>query len=310
METTGLGKRYGKAWALRDCTLAVPEGCLAALVGPNGSGKSTLMNMAVGLTLPTAGTATVLDGQATGSPVALDDIAFMAQDAPVYKNMSVADLLHLTKNLNRRFDGPFARARLTDLGIPLKKKSGKLSGGQQAQVALTLALARRPRLLILDEPLSALDPLAPHPHKSRAGQRHKRRTGVRAVAGDAVGHLAAAPRRASQRPGRVRRGGGLHARHRAEDPPRRRGPDGLPSGGLGCLRAAEQLLQQHGLALRERHPRRAACRPGAARDVRRAAGTRQGTGEGHVPLRVDPGHRPSSPRRSSRRAASRTRLGR
>ena len=160
IETTGLGKRYGKAWALHDCTLTVPEGCLAALVGPNGSGKSTLMNMAVGLTLPTEGTARVLDGQATGSPVALDDIAFMAQDAPVYKNMSVADLLHLTRNLNRRFDGPFARARLTDLGIPLKKKSGKLSGGQQAQVALTLALARRPRLLILDEPLSALDPIA------------------------------------------------------------------------------------------------------------------------------------------------------
>ena len=160
IETAGLGKCYGKAWALRDCTLAVPEGCLAALVGPNGSGKSTLMNMAVGLTLPTEGAATVLDGQATGSPVALDDIAFMAQDAPVYKNMSVADLLHLTRNLNRRFDGPFARARLTDLGIPLKKKAGKLSGGQQAQVALTLALARRPRLLILDEPLSALDPLA------------------------------------------------------------------------------------------------------------------------------------------------------
>ena len=160
IETTGLGKRYGKAWALHDCTLTVPEGCLAALVGPNGSGKSTLMNMAVGLTLPTEGTAKVLDGQATGSPVALDDIAFMAQDAPVYKNMSVADMLHLTRNLNRRFDGPFARARLTDLGIPLKKKSGKLSGGQQAQVALTLALARRPRLLILDEPLSALDPIA------------------------------------------------------------------------------------------------------------------------------------------------------
>ena len=118
------------------------------------------MNMAVGLTLPTAGTAAVLDGQATGSPVALDDIAFMAQDAPVYKNLSVADMVHLTKNLNRRFDDAAARARLIDLGIPLKKKTGKLSGGQQAQVALTLALARRPRLLILDEPLSALDPLA------------------------------------------------------------------------------------------------------------------------------------------------------
>ena len=160
IETTGLGKCYGKAWALRDCTLAVPAGSLTALVGPNGAGKSTLMNMAVGLTVPTAGTAAVLGGQATGSPAALNDIAFMAQDAPVYKNLSVADMLHLTRNLNRRFDAAAARARLTDLGIPLKKKTGKLSGGQQAQVALTVALARRPRLLILDEPLSALDPLA------------------------------------------------------------------------------------------------------------------------------------------------------
>jgi ABC-2 type transport system ATP-binding protein len=160
METTGLGKRYGKSWALRDCTVSVPEGSLAALVGPNGAGKSTLMNMLVGLTVPTAGTATVLGGQATGSPVALDDIAFMAQDAPLYRNLSVADMLHLTRNLNRCFDETAARQRLTDLGIPLKKKTGKLSGGQQAQVALTVALARRPRLLILDEPLSALDPLA------------------------------------------------------------------------------------------------------------------------------------------------------
>jgi ABC-2 type transport system ATP-binding protein len=160
IETTGLGKCYGKAWALRDCTLAVPEGSLAALVGPNGAGKSTLMNMAVGLTVPTTGTVTVLGGQAAGSATALDDIAFMAQDAPVYKNLSVADMVHLTRNLNRRFDESAATRRLTDLGIPLKKKTGKLSGGQQAQVALTMALARRPRLLILDEPLSALDPLA------------------------------------------------------------------------------------------------------------------------------------------------------
>ena len=160
IETTGLGKCYGKAWALRECTLAVPEGSLAALVGPNGAGKSTLMNMAVGLTVPTAGSITVLGGQATGSPGALDDIAFMAQDAPVYKNLSVADMVHLTRNLNRSFDSAAATRRLTDLGIPLKKKTGKLSGGQQAQVALTMALARRPRLLILDEPLSSLDPLA------------------------------------------------------------------------------------------------------------------------------------------------------
>jgi ABC-2 type transport system ATP-binding protein len=160
VETTGLGRRYGRSWALRDCTLTIPAGHLAALVGPNGAGKTTLMNMVVGLTTQTTGTATVLGGQPPGSPTALDGIAFVAQDAPVYKNLSVADMLHLTRNLNRTFDQRFAGARLAELGIPLKKKSGKLSGGQQAQLALTLALARRPELLILDEPLAALDPLA------------------------------------------------------------------------------------------------------------------------------------------------------
>jgi ABC-2 type transport system ATP-binding protein len=160
IETSGLGKRYGHSWALRDCTLALPAGHLAALVGPNGAGKSTLMSMAVGLTVPTEGTATVLGGQPAGSSTALDGIAFVAQESPVYRNLSATDMLHLTRNLNRRFDGTYARARLAELGIPLKKKSGKLSGGQRAQLALTLALARRPRLLILDEPLASLDPLA------------------------------------------------------------------------------------------------------------------------------------------------------
>ena len=160
IETSELGKRYGKTWALRDCTLALPAGHLAALVGPNGAGKSTLMNMVVGLTVPTAGTATVLGGRPAGSPAALDGVAFVAQDAPVYKNLSSADMLHLTANLNQRFDLSFAKARLADLGIPLKKKAGKLSGGQQAQLALTLALARKPQLLILDEPLASLDPIA------------------------------------------------------------------------------------------------------------------------------------------------------
>jgi ABC-2 type transport system ATP-binding protein len=160
IETSGLGKRYGSTWALRECTLGLPAGHLAALVGPNGAGKTTLMNMAVGLAVPTAGTAAVLGGQLAGSPAALDGIAFVAQDAPLYKNLSAADMLHLTRNLNRRFDQRFAQAQLAELGIPLGKKAGKLSGGQQAQLALTLALARRPRLLILDEPLAMLDPLA------------------------------------------------------------------------------------------------------------------------------------------------------
>ena len=162
VEASGLGKRYGSTWALRECTLAVPAGHVAALVGPNGAGKTTLLNLAVGLAAPSAGAVTVLGGRPPGSPAALDGIAFVAQDTPLYKNLSVADMLHLTRNLNRRFDQPYAETRLAELGIPLKRKAGKLSGGQQAQVALTLALARRPRLLVLDEPVAMLDPVARH----------------------------------------------------------------------------------------------------------------------------------------------------
>jgi len=162
IETSGLGKRYGNTWALRECTLAIPAGHVAALVGPNGAGKTTLLNLAVGLAEPSAGGVTVLGGLPAGSPAALDGIAFVAQDAPLYKNLSVAEMLHLTRNLNRLFDQDYARARLADLGIPLKRKAGRLSGGQQAQLALTLALARRPRLLVLDEPVAMLDPIARH----------------------------------------------------------------------------------------------------------------------------------------------------
>ena len=162
IEASGLGKRYGSTWALRECTLAIPAGHVAALVGPNGAGKTTLLNLAAGLAEPTAGGVTVLGGVPAGSPAALDGIAFVAQDTPLYKNLSAADMLHLTRNLNRRFDQPYAEARLGELGIPLKRKAGRMSGGQQAQLALTLALARRPRLLVLDEPVAMLDPVARH----------------------------------------------------------------------------------------------------------------------------------------------------
>jgi ABC-2 type transport system ATP-binding protein len=162
IQTSGLGKRYGSTWALRECSLAVPAGHVTALAGPNGAGKTTLLNLAVGLATPSAGRVTVLGGQAPGSPAALDGIAFVAQDTPVYKNLSAADMLHLTRNLNRRFDQPYAKARLGELGIPLNRRARQLSGGQQAQLALTLALARRPRLLVLDEPVAMLDPLARH----------------------------------------------------------------------------------------------------------------------------------------------------
>jgi len=162
LEASGLGKRYRSAWALRECTLEVPAGHVTALVGPNGAGKTTLLNLAVGLAEPSAGNVTVLGGRPAGSPAALDGIAFVAQDTPLYKNLSVADMIYVTRNLNRRFDQPYAQARLTELGIPPKRRAGKLSGGQQAQLALTLALARRPRLLVLDEPVAMLDPVARH----------------------------------------------------------------------------------------------------------------------------------------------------
>jgi ABC-2 type transport system ATP-binding protein len=162
IESHRLGKRYRGGWALRDCTLAIPGGHVVALVGPNGAGKTTLLHLSVGLATPTAGKVAVLGGAVAGSPTALGRIAFVAQNAPLYKNLSAADTLRLARNLNRQWDQRYARTRLADLGIPAKKKVGSLSGGQQAQLALTLALARRPELLVLDEPLATLDPVARH----------------------------------------------------------------------------------------------------------------------------------------------------
>lgn len=162
VETVRLGRRYGGTWALRECTLTIPDGHLVALAGPNGAGKSTLLNLLVGLTTPTEGEVRVLDGQPAGSPAALDGIAFVAQDMPLYRNLSVGDMLHMARNLNHHFDSGYVRGRLAELGISAKQKAGRLSGGQQAQLALTLALARHPRLLLLDEPTAPLDPLARH----------------------------------------------------------------------------------------------------------------------------------------------------
>jgi ABC-2 type transport system ATP-binding protein len=151
VETAGVGRRYRSKWALQDCTLNLPAGRLVALIGPNGAGKSTLLNMIVGLTAPTVGQITVLDGQPAGSLPALDAIAFVAQDMPLYRHLSVRDMVHLTRNLNVSFDTAYARKRLTELGISQKQKAGKLSGGQQAQLALSLALAKHPRLIVLAE---------------------------------------------------------------------------------------------------------------------------------------------------------------
>ncbi|HEX3540225.1 MAG TPA: ABC transporter ATP-binding protein [Acidimicrobiales bacterium] len=162
IETYRLGKRYGRTWALHDCTVAIPGGRVVALVGPNGAGKTTLLQLAVGLIGQTCGEIAVLGGLAPGTPEALDGVAFVAQDTPLYKSLSVGDTLRLVSNLANTWDGAHARARLDALNIPLRRKVGQLSGGQQAQVALAVALARHPRLLILDEPVAELDPLARH----------------------------------------------------------------------------------------------------------------------------------------------------
>jgi ABC-2 type transport system ATP-binding protein len=160
IEVSNLGKRYGKRWAIRDCSLSIPAGEVVALVGPNGAGKTTLLHCAVGLVEPSTGCAKVFGGLQAGSPEALARIAFVAQDAPLYKYLSVHAVIELTRNLNRSFDTNLVRERLDDLGIGLSQKVGKLSGGQQSQLALALALARHPDLLVLDEPLARLDPLA------------------------------------------------------------------------------------------------------------------------------------------------------
>jgi ABC-2 type transport system ATP-binding protein len=160
LEATGLGKRYRRTWALRDCTLTLPRGRVAALVGPNGAGKTTLLHLAVGLLHPTAGTVRVL-GQAPGEdPGLLARVGFVAQDAPLYGDFTGTELLRLGAALNRGFDTGLARDRLERLGVPLDRRVDRLSGGQRAQVALALALAKRPELLLLDEPVASLDPLA------------------------------------------------------------------------------------------------------------------------------------------------------
>ncbi len=162
LEAKALAKRYGRTWALRDCTFSIPGGHVVALVGPNGAGKSTLLHIAVGLAQPTGGAVSVLGNRAPSDPDSLARVGFVAQSAPLYRTFSVADMLHLGRAMNPHWDEGYAHTRLARLGIPLERHVGQLSGGQQAQVALSLALAKRPDLLLLDEPVADLDPLARH----------------------------------------------------------------------------------------------------------------------------------------------------
>jgi len=161
VESTGLGRRYGRQWALRDCTLRIPAGRVAGLVGPNGSGKTTLLHLAIGLLEPTTGSIEVFGSSPRREPKkVLTRVGFVAQDHPLYRGFRVEEMLELGRHLNSTWDDDIARRRLARLGIEMSKKCGALSGGQRAQVALCLALAKRPQLLMLDEPVSSLDPLA------------------------------------------------------------------------------------------------------------------------------------------------------
>lgn len=160
IETNGLTKRYGRKWALTDCTLSIPAGHVVGLVGPNGAGKSTLLNMAVGLLAPTAGMIEVLGGTPAAGPAQLARVGFLSQDAPLYAGLSVSDHLKLGARMNPLWDAELARDRVDRLDLDPGQKAGTLSGGQRAQLALTLAVAKRPELLILDEPVASLDPLA------------------------------------------------------------------------------------------------------------------------------------------------------
>ncbi|HEY2273521.1 MAG TPA: ABC transporter ATP-binding protein [Jatrophihabitantaceae bacterium] len=160
IETTGLGKRYGRRWALSDCTLSIPDGRVVGLVGPNGAGKSTLLHLAVGLLAPDAGSISVLGGAPASTPEQLQRVGFLAQESPTYARMTVAQHLRMGQWLNPTWDAEFAASRIDELGLDPAQRSGTLSGGQRAQLALTLAVAKRPELLILDEPVAALDPLA------------------------------------------------------------------------------------------------------------------------------------------------------
>jgi len=161
LETTELGKRYGSRWALRDCSLEIPQGRVAALVGPNGAGKTTLLQLAVGISQPSRGRVEVFGWSPHDQPLmVLARVGFVAQDHPLYRSFAVADMLRMGRKLNPRWDDRIASERLDRLGISRSQRVGKLSGGQQAQVALVMALAKRPDLLLLDEPVASLDPLA------------------------------------------------------------------------------------------------------------------------------------------------------
>jgi len=160
IEAVGAGRRYRGFWALRDCTFSLPAGSITALVGPNGAGKTTLLTMLAGLLPASAGSLAVAGQVPRSRPEFLERVGVLTQDCPLYRHYTVADLLRFGRAMNPGWDDAVARARLAAAEVPLNRRAGRLSGGQRAQVGLALAVAKRPQVLLLDEPLAALDPLA------------------------------------------------------------------------------------------------------------------------------------------------------
>ena len=220
LRTDGLGKRYRKGWALHDCTLVLPLGGVIALVGPNGAGKTTLLRLAVGLLAPSSGTVEVLGSDVTaGTPHTLSRVGFLARDHPLYQRFTVAEMLRFGRACTLRFDQGPAERRLATLGIPLGRRTGALSGGQQAQVALALALAKRPDMLVLDEPVASLDPPAPArvpPDPHGRGRRRRRDRPVLLPPRARAGARRRPPGRARPRPGHPRRHPAVGVYHPAD----------------------------------------------------------------------------------------------
>jgi len=148
IEASGLGKQYRRTWALRDCTLAIPEGHVVGLVGPNGAGKTTLLRLATGQLTPTRGTISVLGGPPPAGPAQLARVGYVAQDTPAYARMRVADHLRLGAWLNPGWDDELARRRIAQVGLDPRQRAGSLSGGQRAGLD---PLARREFLRALME---------------------------------------------------------------------------------------------------------------------------------------------------------------
>jgi ABC-2 type transport system ATP-binding protein len=161
LQATNLGRRFRRKWALKDCTLTIPRGRVSALVGPNGAGKSTLLRIAAGLIPPSTGSLRILGSDVMSrSADIVSRVGYLDQDRPSYASFKVSEILHFGRSSNPKWNSDVAIGNLARLNIPLGARVSTLSGGQQAQVALTVCMAKMPELLLLDEPAAALDPVA------------------------------------------------------------------------------------------------------------------------------------------------------